>query len=269
MKIDKSVIINIAFRKILPFLAEFICLSLRERDNKNWWKQYVINRLNENTTRNLPKNGSFEEYINCLDIQACLNIIIMNWRDIFIYKFKKNIFLTYAHLIKDIRNDIDAHYTLKILNTLSNEDIERYLDAIHIFMSPINEDVAKEITFINNNYENEKNNVNVQKKILSEKKQEEKNETFNNELEIKLRRIGKKFFIDYYNYIEDEDMSFDDFKEIVKIDHEDYAEKALKTRFYNSRGIIKQGLGKKALLNIIDSQKIDDDTKIKGSGLLS
>jgi len=267
MKIDKSVIINIAFRKILPFLAEFICNSLREKDNKNWWKQYVISRLNENTTRNLPKNGSYEECINCLDIQSCLNIIIMNWRDIFMDKFKKSMFLTYAHLIKDIRNDIDAHYTIKILNSLNDEDIKRYLDVIYVFMNPINKDVAEEITSFNYDYEKEKN-ISNQSNITNKKKKIIADDPVNIEINNLLKKIGKKFFVDYYNYLEDENMTFSDIKEIVKIDHKDYSEKALRTRFHNSKRIIKNGLGKEALLIIIDSGKIDDDTKIKSSNLI-
>jgi len=278
MKIDKFVIISIAFRKILPSLVVFVCNTLKEKDDKNWWQQFVINKLNENTIRNFPQNGSYEEYINSLDIQACLNLIILNWRNIFIYKFNnKSMFLTYAHLVKDIRNDVDAHYTIGLMNSINDDDIKRYLDAIITFMTLINKDIAEEIRSISTEYEKEiknitiPNNNTINYNNVNNLKYNENSKTIKNEeVNFLLTKIGKKFFVDYYNYLEDESISTN---EIINIVYEDparkeYTEKSIRSRTSKSRKIIRNGFGRDALINIIDSGKIDDDTKEKADELL-
>lgn len=271
MKFEKSVIINVVFRKILPYLAEFVCDSLKEKDCKNWWKIYVINKLNENSKHNFPHNGSYEECINSLDIQACLNIIIINWRDIFLQKFEKNIFLTYTHLLKDIRNDIDAHYTIKILNSLNDENIERYLDAIIIFMKNIKKDIAEEIQLIKNEIKNEEYNISIRK---NNKKVDDKNikiekKIINDEVNYLLTKIGKTFFVDYYNLLKDENISTGDIINLVNSDeNRDYTEKSIRSRVSKSRKLIFNGLGIDALINIIDSVKIDEETKNKIDDLI-
>jgi hypothetical protein len=147
---DNFEIINKTFRTILPILVQYIGTTLKEKDEKNWWKKYVLSTLTESTIRSLPKNGTFDDYINSLDIQACLNIIIKNWNDVFSYKFK-NKFLTYAHEIKNIRNEIDAHYTMETLKTLNGNDVKRAIDTIAIFMEPIDKAISRKIQNVTNN----------------------------------------------------------------------------------------------------------------------
>ena len=81
--IDYIDIIDKVFRKCRPELVNYVGITLKEKDENRWWEKYVLQKLYENTTKNLPKNGSYDDYINSLDILACLNIIILNWIEIF------------------------------------------------------------------------------------------------------------------------------------------------------------------------------------------
>jgi hypothetical protein len=149
VKKDNFEIINKAFRTILHHLAYFIGETLKRKDNKHWWKNFVINKLPKSTSENLPHEGSDEVCIKKLDIQACLNIIEYNWLDIFKYKFNKDgKYRTWARELKDIRNDYDAHYTIQTLESFNDDDLTRALDTMVRFMKPINEDISKEIKSI-------------------------------------------------------------------------------------------------------------------------
>lgn len=164
---DNFDIINKAFRTILPILANYIGITLKEKDEKNWWKKYVLNSLNESTIRNLPKNGTYDDYINSLDIQACLNVIIKNWNEVFSNKLK-NKFLTYAHEIKNIRNEIDAHYTMELIKTLNEKDVKRALDTIIIFIEPLDKTMSENILMIKNSLSKDNNDNNIKSSDNSE-----------------------------------------------------------------------------------------------------
>jgi len=155
MNTENFIIVKKAFMLMLPSLTEFVGNSLKTNDNKNWWKRYVIDNLHESIIRNLPKEGTYEECINNLDIQACLNIIEKNWYDIFQHKLNKNL-RTWAHELKDIRNDVEAHYTINKIKTFNIEDVERALDTMARFMNSINKDVADDISYIKKNMKNDK-----------------------------------------------------------------------------------------------------------------
>jgi len=142
---DNLEIISKAFRTILPSLSEFVGSTLKEKDNINWWKNYVINKLSETSIINLPKVGKYEECINSLDILACLNIIIVNWHDIFKYKFRKDkSYFNYAHEIIDKRHDT-AHVTQETIKKFNYKYTKRALDTIALFMEPINSKLSDEI----------------------------------------------------------------------------------------------------------------------------
>ena len=154
-EIDKFGIINKAFRMILYPLAEFVGKTLREKDDKNWWKKYVIDKLQINAAGNLPKDGSYEDCKNRLDIQACLNIIEYNWmeifKDFFIKKggkYSQNKYFNWVKGLKIIRNDYDAHYTIQTLESFDDNDLVRELENIACFMEPINISVSKQIRSI-------------------------------------------------------------------------------------------------------------------------
>jgi hypothetical protein len=135
---------------ILPVLSKYIAKILLKRDENNWWKKYVLDKLRE--TRDLPQNGSREEYINELDISACLNIIIYNWDEIF--KHEMDIHSReLAHSLLSIRNKEGAHYTSKILTKYSYEDVDYALGQIIHFMRPIDTNIAEQISEIKREFE--------------------------------------------------------------------------------------------------------------------
>ena len=158
LEIDKFGIINVAFRKILPSLAKKVCDTLKEKDNKNWWKKYVIDKLQKNAAENLPQNGNFEECKSRLDIQACLNIIEYNWMEIFKDFFTKNgkkysskKYFDWVKSLKTTRNDYDAHYTIHTIESFDDNDLKRELENIACFMEPIDMSVSKQIRSIKDN----------------------------------------------------------------------------------------------------------------------
>jgi len=149
---DKHEIINKAFKIILPFLAKYIGNTLQEHDKNAWWQKFVLNKLNDNTIRDLPRQGSYEKCIKSLDISACLNIIEINWKDIFVRKMDKRQ-RTWSHELLDIRNR-ESHYTTETLTENNDNDIIRALDTMERFMRPINIDVANQILKMKQNFEN-------------------------------------------------------------------------------------------------------------------
>jgi hypothetical protein len=154
---DKLEVISRAFKLILPVLARYIGEILLEKDKNNWWQKYVLGKLkNENTIRNLPREGSDNDRIQSLDIPACLNIIECNWLDVFRNKMDDRQ-RTWAHALSDIRNYYEAHYTTKTLTKSSVEDISLELAIMIRFMRPIDADVTDRISEMRKVFENKFN----------------------------------------------------------------------------------------------------------------
>jgi hypothetical protein len=137
----------------LPVLVEYIHSIFREIDNNNWWEKFIIPELPEYITRDLPKNRSSEEFINKIDISACLKIIIKNWHNIFKHKMT-NIKLSWIHELLEIRNE-EAHPTIEKLTSYSDDDIYHTLDTMELCMRKINEGLANQIFEIKKSFENE------------------------------------------------------------------------------------------------------------------
>jgi len=70
---NKHEILNKSFDFMLPILPEYIGNTLQKRDRNTWWQRFVLNKLPPNTTKNLPQNGTYEKYINILDIISVQN----------------------------------------------------------------------------------------------------------------------------------------------------------------------------------------------------
>jgi len=155
MEIDNLDIINKTFLNILPLLTNFIGNTLKEKDSKNWWKNFVIKKLSETSISNLPKEGLYEECINSLDILACLNIIKANWHDIFKSKVKNSKYLSYIHEMISIRND-SAHPNIETIKMFTNEYVSRFIDTLILIMEPIDKNVSLNLRNLINNNENTK-----------------------------------------------------------------------------------------------------------------
>jgi hypothetical protein len=153
-KEDKLEIINRAFKLILPVLSKYICNILIEKDENNWWRKFILEKLkDENTIRKLKKEISDDDRIENLDILACLNIIEYNWYDIFRDKMDDRQ-RTWVHVLRDIRNYHAAHYTTKTITTINADDISLELAIMLRFMRPIDIYVADRISEMKKAYEN-------------------------------------------------------------------------------------------------------------------
>jgi uncharacterized protein (UPF0305 family) len=151
---DKLEVINKALNLILPVLSRYICKILIKKDRNNWWKKFVIDKLKDvNTLRKLPKQGSDDDFIDSLDIPACLNIIECNWIDVFRDKMDDRQ-RTWAHVLRDIRNYYQAHYTTKTLTTINAEDISLELAIMIRFIRPIDIYVTDRISEMKKVFEN-------------------------------------------------------------------------------------------------------------------
>jgi len=149
-KVNMNILPVISFMIILPALSKYIGKTLIKRNENNWWKKYVLDKLRE--TRDLPQTGSKEEYINELDISACLTIIIQNWDQIF--KHEMDIHSRdLAFTLLSIRNKEAAHYTAKLLSTYNYGDVDYALSTIIHFMRPIDTNVAEQISEIKREFE--------------------------------------------------------------------------------------------------------------------
>ena len=90
-----------------------------------------------------------------------------------------------------------------------------------------------------------------------------------NEVEVRLRKIGKATFVDYL-YAElrnDLDVTIED----ISLKHKNFGAYKLpsqRTRLSNARTIFKSGWSEIALQNIAESGKIDKGTKKKAMSLL-
>jgi len=146
MEKEKIELINKAFLEILPSLTDFIGRTLRQKDEKYWWKKYVIDKLSDTSIINLPKDGSYEECISSLDIRNCLDIITIpsNWKEIFI-KILTSERLSYAHLLKERVIRITAHTTTDTIRSINEKDVKRTLENIAFFMEPIDINISKDI----------------------------------------------------------------------------------------------------------------------------
>jgi len=154
-KVNMNILPILSFMIILPALSNYIGKTLLKRNENNWWRKYVLDKLRE--TRDLPKNGSKEEYINELDISACLNIIIQNWDEIF--KHEMDIHSRdLAFSLLSIRNKEAAHYTTKLLSTYNYGDVDYALNTIIHFMRPIDTNVANQISELKREFENKYEN---------------------------------------------------------------------------------------------------------------
>ena len=149
---EKKEIINKVFDIILPILPKFIQKILTEHDKTEWWEKYIIRKLPDKITRDLPKSINNDEGINKLDIYDCLLVIIENWHDIFKHKMP-NVRQSWVHDIKEIRNDV-SHWTIEKQQKYSYDDINHALYTMELFMRPIDIGISEQISIIKRGFEN-------------------------------------------------------------------------------------------------------------------
>jgi len=148
---SKREILNKAFDFIIPVLPGFIGNSLQKKDKNTWWQKFVLDNLPSNAVRDLPKKGTYDEYINKLDISLCIKIIIGNWRDVFKYIIR-NINFSWVHELIEIRNDV-SHWSNEISNKYTFESISHTLNTMMLFMRPIDSNAAGQISELKRGFE--------------------------------------------------------------------------------------------------------------------
>ncbi len=87
-----------------PMLAAFVQQKLaRHFGADNWWRLGVLDVLYPEQKRFLPTAGTYEELTNALDMQLCILLIEIHWREIFSAGLSRNYF-NYVRELKGIRN---------------------------------------------------------------------------------------------------------------------------------------------------------------------
>ena len=111
---------------LCEILAPYIAIELSSRYKENWWRDGVLDFLYEDQKRNLPSGGEFGELVDSLDVQRCLLLIDIHWREIFSKKLSIN-HLNWVKELKNIRNQwahtdwkvFDDSYTARALDTMA------------------------------------------------------------------------------------------------------------------------------------------------------
>lgn len=82
-----------------------------------------------------------------------------------------------------------------------------------------------------------------------------------NELDRMLKSIGKEFFVKYFDAFLAKDYT-------ISIINEDYTEKAKRTRISKSKKIFENEQQFEALLNIVNSERVLEETRSKAKQIL-
>lgn len=105
----------------------------------NWWQRGVLNFLYDDQKRNLPLNGSYAELTDKLDIQLCLLLIDIHWREIFSANLPRN-YLNYVKELKTTRN-LWAHNP----EAFDDATTMRALDTMARISEPFDEDLTEKL----------------------------------------------------------------------------------------------------------------------------
>lgn len=109
-----------------PMLAAFVQKKLaRHFGTDSWWQRGVLDVLYPEQKRFLPAAGTYEELTDALDMQLCILLIDIHWREIFSVGLSRNYF-HYVKELKGIRNawahepdSFDDAATVRALDTMA------------------------------------------------------------------------------------------------------------------------------------------------------
>lgn len=109
-----------------PMLASFVEQKLARYFGANdWWQRGVLNVLYDDQKKFLPRTGDYSELIDKLDIQLCLLLIEIHWREIFSESMPRNYF-NYVKELQSVRNSwahepdsFDDAATIRALDTMA------------------------------------------------------------------------------------------------------------------------------------------------------
>ena len=133
--------INHAMNFILrPMLAAFVQKNLaRYFGAENWWRLGVLDALYEDQKRFLPRTGSYDELVGALDVQICLLLIKIHWREIFSLITPRN-YLSYTEELRTTRN-MWAHEP----ESFDEATTRRALDTMALISEAFDEQTAEEL----------------------------------------------------------------------------------------------------------------------------
>ena len=109
-----------------PMLSAFVAQKLSQHfGTENWWQRGVLDVLYPDQKRFLPTAGTYEELTDALDMQLCILLIDIHWREIFSVGLSRN----YFHYIKELKgirntwahepNSFDDATTVRALDTMA------------------------------------------------------------------------------------------------------------------------------------------------------
>lgn len=109
-----------------PMLASFVQKKLARYFGANdWWQRGVLEVLYDDQKRYLPRTGTYEELTDALDVQKCLLLIEIHWREIFSAGLSRTYF-NYVKELQAIRNlwahepeSFDDAATIRALDTMA------------------------------------------------------------------------------------------------------------------------------------------------------
>ena len=107
-------------------LAPYVARELMAIFKDDWWTGGVLDVLRDDQKRNLPYNGSYSDLTDSMDIQCCLILMDIHWRDIFSKKLSRNHY-NWIKELNTVRNQwahtewkaFDDSYTARALDTMA------------------------------------------------------------------------------------------------------------------------------------------------------
>lgn len=128
-------LITRGFENLLSILQPFVTTELKSEYGSYWWTDAVLTRLLDKQRVGLPTSGDDETVSKSLDIERCLILIDIHWKDIFSKKLSKD-HRTWCNELKGTRNkwahigtnDFNDSDTFRALDTMTR--VCEGLDAI-------------------------------------------------------------------------------------------------------------------------------------------
>ena len=118
-------LITQGFNTLRGVLSPIVVSELRAEYGENWWTESVMSKLHDDQKRGLPSNGSDQEITAALDIEKCLLLIEIFWREAFRKKLSKD-HRAWCNELKGVRNRC-AHVGA---NDFNESDTYRALDTM-------------------------------------------------------------------------------------------------------------------------------------------
>ena len=116
--------LNTILREALaPYVARELMAHYTE---DNWWQDGVLGVLYDDQKRNLPASGNYSDLTDSMDVQCCLILMDIHWREIFSKKLSRNHY-NWVKELNTVRNQwahtewkaFDDSYTARALDTMA------------------------------------------------------------------------------------------------------------------------------------------------------